>query len=127
MPAALTGKRLLVIDDDPDNLELLDFLLQEEGAIVTALRSPLTALDFITKNPIDALISDIGMPELGGHELIRRIRTLPQNHHIPALALTAFARPEDRTAALAAGFHAYITKPIDLTEFLTTLTQLLQP
>jgi CheY-like chemotaxis protein len=125
-PTALTGKHILVIDDDPDNLELLDFLLQEEGAIVTAIGSSLHALDFVTQNSIDALISDIGMPELGGHELLRRIRALPQYQSLPALALTAFARTEDRTAAIAAGFQAYITKPVDLTEFLAALTQLLE-
>lgn len=116
--------RIILVDDEPDNLDLLGFLLQENGAIVTAVTSPLEALKLIRDNPPDVIISDIGMPEMNGYELIRQVRALPQGDRIPALALTAFARHEDRLEALTAGFQAYIAKPIDPFELLSSLAKL---
>jgi hypothetical protein len=117
----------LLVDDDRDNLDLLRFLLQADGAIVTALTSPQAALDSIAQTPPDLIISDIGMPQMTGYELIRRIRALPQGSRIPALALTAFAQTQAQEEALQAGFQAYTTKPVDPIELLSTLAQLLQP
>jgi CheY-like chemotaxis protein len=71
------------------------------------------------------LISDVGMPGMDGYELIRQVRALPHCKGITALALTAFAQTEDQFRVLQAGYQAHITKPIDPTEFMTTLTQLL--
>ncbi len=124
---ALTGLQILLVDDDRDNLDLLRFLLQADGAIVTALTSPQAALDSIAQTPPDLIISDIGMPQMTGYELIRRIRALPQGSRIPALALTAFAQTQAQEEALQAGFQAYTTKPVDPIELLSTLAQLLQP
>ncbi|MGG6264469.1 PAS domain-containing hybrid sensor histidine kinase/response regulator [Leptolyngbya sp. AN03gr2] len=124
---ALAGLQILIVDDDRDNLDLLRFLLQADGAIVTALTSPQAALDRIAQTPSDLIISDVGMPQMSGYELIRRVRALPQGSRIPALALTAFARTEDQAEALQAGFQRYVTKPVDPIELLSTLLQLLQP
>jgi signal transduction histidine kinase/CheY-like chemotaxis protein len=122
---SLTGVRILIVDDDPDNLDLLSFLLQQEGATITAVTSPLKALELTAKQPLDLIISDIGMPELDGYELIQKVRALPQGQSIPALALTAFAYQEDQEKAIQAGFQAYITKPINPIKLLAVLTQLL--
>ncbi len=116
--------RTLLIDDDPDNLDLLRFLLQENGAIVTATISPPEALRLIQDNPPDVIISDISMPEMNGYQLMRQIRALPQGDRIPAIALAAFARHEDRQEALNAGFQAYIAKPVDPFELLSSLAKL---
>ncbi|MBW4441254.1 MAG: response regulator [Plectolyngbya sp. WJT66-NPBG17] len=123
---ALTRTRILLIDDDPDNLDLMRFLLDQDGAIVTAINSPLKAIELILTQQFDLIVSDIGMPELDGYELIQRVRTLPQARSIPALALTAFAYQEDQQKAIRAGFQAYITKPVTPIELLEVLSQLLK-
>lgn len=120
----LTGKRILLVDDNPDNLDLLRFLLQQDGATVTAVTSPLEALLIITENPPELIISDIGMPQMNGYEFIRQVRALPQGGQIPALALTAFARHEDQEEAIASGFQAYIAKPVDPLQLLSAVRQL---
>ncbi len=122
----LTGIHILLVDDEPDNLDLLCFLLEQDGAKVTAVTSSAQALEIITENLPDLIISDIEMPEMDGYELIRRIRTLPQGGQIPALALTGFARRSDQEQAIKAGFGAYIAKPVDPLQLLSTLTQLVQ-
>jgi CheY-like chemotaxis protein len=124
---ALKGLHILAVDDDPDNLDLLCFLLEEYGAIVTAQLSAIDALDFLAQKQPDLIISDIGMPQVDGFEFIRRARSLPQAREIPALALTAFAQIEDETQALASGFQGFITKPIDPLELLSKLMRLLKP
>jgi PAS domain S-box-containing protein len=123
-PSGMVGSRILLVDDDLDNLDLLRFLLQGDGAIVTAVTSPLQALELISTNPPDIIISDIGMPEINGYEFIRRVRALPQGKKIHALGLTAFAYSEDQEEALRAGFGAYISKPVNPLQLLATLTQL---
>ncbi|MGG6270467.1 PAS domain-containing protein [Leptolyngbya sp. AN03gr2] len=122
---ALTGVRVLIVDDDQDNVDLLQFLLQQDGARVTAFTSPLDALESVAQNPPDLIISDIGMPKMTGHELIRAVRALPQGKQIPALALTAFARTEDETEAIQAGFQTHIAKPVDPHQLLAIVVQLL--
>jgi PAS domain S-box-containing protein len=125
-PPLLKDVRILLVDDDPDNLDLLRFLLQMDGAAVTAMTSPLDALKLVSTQSLDLIISDIGMPEINGYEFIRRIRALPQGQQIPALALTAFARQEDQEEAIAAGFQAYIAKPVDPLQLLAALPKLLK-
>jgi PAS domain S-box-containing protein len=121
---ALTGIRILALDDDPDNLDLLGFLLEQEAAVVTAVSSPRSAIELITHQSFDLIISDIGMPELDGYQFIQQIRALPQGRSIPALALTAFVYREDQEKAIEAGFQAYISKPVNPIELLERVTQL---
>jgi PAS domain S-box-containing protein len=121
----LSGVHILIVDDDPDNLDILQFILQQEGATVTAMSSPFSAIEQIAAQSSDLIISDIGMPELDGYELIQQVRALPQGQQIPALALTAFAYQEDQRKAIEAGFQAYITKPINPIELSEVITQLL--
>ncbi len=124
-PKILSGVRLLVVDNDLDNLEILGFLLEQDGATVTAVNAASQALDLFSNQSFDLIISGIAMPELDGYELIQRLRALPQAQSVPALALTAFAYQEDQQQAIAAGFQAYITKPINPIELLEVLNQLL--
>src|SRR4029434_7615218 len=103
--AALEGIRVLYVDDDPDARELSEKILADRDADVTLATSADEALTVLRTQRPHVLISDIGLPEVDGYELIRRVRALPADEggRIPAAALTAFARPEDRRKALRAG------------------------
>ena len=117
--------RCLVVDDEPDNLDLIDFVLTQEGAIITAVTSSVEALTIVAENPPDILISDIGMPGMDGYELLRQVRALPSQQHKPvkAIALTAFAQQEDREKAMNAGFQAYLSKPINLIDLVAAIAE----
>ena len=111
----LQGLRVLIVDDDEDSRELLARLLSDQGASVRTAQSAEEALDALPDDVPDLLISDIGMPKMDGYALIRRIRGGPPGpvSSTPAIALTAYARPEDGERALLAGFQGHLTKPID--------------
>lgn len=111
----LSGIHILVVDDETDSREFITFVLEEDGAIVTAVASGTDALQAIAQSIPNIIVSDIGMPEMDGYMLIRQIRALglEQGGKIPAIALTAYAAELDRQQAIAAGFQRHITKPID--------------
>jgi PAS domain S-box-containing protein len=114
-PVTLHGISVLIVDDNDEARELLGIALQEYGAEVTAVPSGQRALEHLrgTKIP-DVLISDVAMPGSDGYDLIRHVRTMPGAvHNIPAIAVTAYANPDDRIRALVAGFHRHLPKPID--------------
>jgi len=113
--APLGRLRILVVDDDEDSLEVLREILESAGAQVVTAASARSALASFDGHPPDVLISDIGMPGEDGYALIRRVRALgpDQGGRIPAAALTAYTQAEDRAQALAAGFHVWLTKPIE--------------
>lgn len=127
-PAAteLAGLKLLVVDDEPDSRELLAFTLGLHGASVVTADSAAEAFDIIRNQKFDLLISDIGMPDEDGFALIKKIRKLPeaQNGKIPAIALTAYARLEDRVKALRSGFQMHIAKPIENAELISGIAAL---
>ncbi len=118
----LTGLRLLVVDDEPDTRELLRRVLTEAGASVVAAGSAEAALKILMDEAtrVDVLLSDIGMPGEDGYSFIRRVRQMPEGRgspgRLPSIALTAFARSEDRTRALVAGFQSHIAKPAEPSE-----------
>ena len=113
-PDRLAGIRVLVVDDRADECELLSAVLTATGANVDTAESAVTALERIRERPPNVLVTDIAMPEQDGYSLIRRVRELPGiGPDLPAVAVTAHARAEDRVRALAAGFQAYLSKPID--------------
>ncbi|MEH2091808.1 PAS domain S-box protein [Nostoc sp.] len=111
----LSGIHILVVDDETDSREFITFVLEEDGAIVTAVASGTDALQAIAQSIPNIIVSDIGMPEMDGYMLMRQIRALglEQGGKIPAIALTAYAAELDRQQAIAAGFQRHITKPID--------------
>ena len=118
----LSGLKVLFVDDEPDARELVRRLLVECGADVTIAHNATEALDLIGRIRPEVLISDIGMPEMDGYELLRRLRASSDpSARTPAIALTAFARSEDRTRALRAGYIHHISKPIEPSELLATV------
>ncbi len=114
-PPSLEGLRALVIDDEIDARTLLTAMLERCGAQVVAVSSAREGLDSIENWKPDVLIADIGMPVEDGYALIKKVRALPRERggQTPALALTAYARTEDRARALAAGYQVHLAKPVD--------------
>ena len=122
----LTGIRVLAIDDEADALMLLRVVLETAGADVSTLPSALKALVYIETQQPDVLIVDLGMPDMDGFELIAQVRasTNPQVRGVPAAALTAFARSEDRTKVLRCGFETHLAKPVDPAELVAAVAML---
>ena len=127
-PDRLDGLRVLAVDDEPDTREMLKVGLGQCGAKVTAVGSAREALEAIAEAVPDLLISDIGMPDEDGYELIRRVRALPAEAggKIPAIALTAYARVEDRMQALRSGYQMHVPKPVELAELVAVAASLVQ-
>jgi signal transduction histidine kinase/ActR/RegA family two-component response regulator len=123
----LAGIKVLVVDDEPDARDLIKSVLLDCRAEVWTAGSVVEALALLNEKVPDVLVSDIGMPELDGFELLRRVRAFEAQRggRIPAIALTAFARSEDRTRALRAGFLVHIAKPIEPSELVATIASIL--
>jgi signal transduction histidine kinase/CheY-like chemotaxis protein len=121
----LSGLNVLLVDDDTDTLELMATALSRRQANVTAVSSAGDAIQAIRDKRPDVLISDIAMPEEDGYGLIERIRALEdvESQTIPAVAITAYAKEEDRRRALSAGFHIYLAKPIELSELISVVAK----
>jgi signal transduction histidine kinase len=107
----IRGTRILLVEDDHDGREMVERLLRHHGGEVQAVDSAGRALQLLQDGRFDILISDIGMPQVDGYELLRRIRAA--GNEIAAVALTAFARPEDKIKALEAGYAAHLSKPVE--------------
>jgi PAS domain S-box-containing protein len=122
----LEGLQVLVVDDEADSRELLRAVLEQCGSKVTTADSAAEALAFFEADIPDLLISDIGMPGEDGYTLIRKVRSLPKEKggRIPAIALTAYARVEDRIRALNAGFQVHIPKPVEPVELAAVVASL---
>lgn len=120
----LSGLCVLIVDDDEDTLELLSAALKQRSASVTAVSSAAAALESIKVHRPDVLISDIAMPGEDGYELIRKVLALEVVPGIPAIAITAYAKEEDKARALAAGYQRYLSKPVELGEFIATVAEL---
>ncbi len=120
---ALRGLHVLVVDDEDDTREFLRMLLEGHGAKVTEARTAGSALSVLGSVKVDVLLSDIGMPGEDGYQLIAKVRALPpeQGGRVPAVALTAYARMEDRARALQAGFEGHVTKPVRAQELIAAL------
>ena len=125
-PALLKGVRVLVVDDEADSRMLVAVLLTGSQAEVRTAGSLAEALTILDDWRPDALISDIGMPGGDGYELIRAVRQreLATGHRLPAVALTAYARSEDRLRAIAAGFQMHVAKPVEPEELITVIASL---
>jgi signal transduction histidine kinase/CheY-like chemotaxis protein len=127
-PPSLEGLRVLVVDDEADTRRLLRTVLERCGTEVTTAASAAEALESFLETKPDILISDIGMPEEDGYELIGKLRAAEanrgDNRRTPAIALTAYARVEDRVRALNAGFQVHVPKPIEPVELLAVVASL---
>ena len=126
-PADLAGIKVLVVDDEPDARELLERVLTDCGALAFTAGSAEEALPLIETERPCVLVSDIGMPDVDGYEFLRRVRALgtERGGKLPAIALTAFARTEDRTRALLAGFLAHLAKPVEPSELIATIASVI--
>jgi PAS domain S-box-containing protein len=115
----LEGVRVLLVDDEADALDVVRRLLESRGATVATASSAKDALEILATSRPDVLVSDIGMPAMDGFEFMRRIREREvKGERIPAIALTAFARTEDRKRAILSGYQAHVAKPFDTTELI---------
>lgn len=123
----LSGQTVLVVDDDPDTRELLKRVIEECGAEVHTAPDAYAAMHFIERRMPDVLCSDIGMPGMDGYELVRwvRARASQRQGRVPAIAMTAFARPEDETRSLESGFDLHLSKPVEPGQVLAAIGELL--
>ncbi|HEY9231081.1 MAG TPA: ATP-binding protein, partial [Blastocatellia bacterium] len=124
---SLAGVRLLIVDDDEDTLAVLSLALRHCGAAVESAASAARAFEVLRQSPPDVLVCDIGMPDEDGFALIERVRQLSadQGGNVKAVALTAYARAEDRRRALACGFQHHLPKPIDPDELTALLARII--
>jgi len=123
----LDAIRLLVVEDEADTLEFLRRLLTTHGATVLTATTAPEALSLVRSEKLDLLISDIGLPEMDGYDLIQSVRREPSlGRDIPAIALTAYARSEDRTRALRAGYQAHIAKPVEPNELVAMIASFVE-
>ena len=119
----LEGLRILVVEDELDALDLLAIDLREHGANVTGVASASEALPLLRRRQFDLIISDIGMADTDGYNLIKQVREQEgeKGEHIPAIALTAYARAQDRIRALAAGYNTHVAKPVEIRELVSVV------
>jgi two-component system, chemotaxis family, sensor kinase Cph1 len=124
--ARLEGIEVLVIEDDDDSRELIVNILQQAHATTHAVGDAITALAMLSKRSVDAIVSDVGLPEMTGIDFMRALRARPSDHakRTPAIALTAYTRASDRVAVMEAGFQAHVPKPVDPTELVATVSNL---
>ncbi|MEA5542197.1 response regulator [Limnoraphis robusta Tam1] len=123
---SLQDVKIMVVEDQADARELIRLILEQQGAQVIEASSSKQALEIIKESIPDVLISDIGMPDEDGYSFLKKVRSLPQDQggNIPALALTAYTKEEDRQQAIAAGFQMHLGKPLDITELVQAVFQL---
>jgi PAS domain S-box-containing protein len=121
----LSDVKVLVVDDEPDARELIKRILSDCHARVSAVGSAAEAIDWLGVGRPDVLVSDLGMADIDGYELLARVRSLELGKwaKLPAIALTAFARQGDRAKALEAGFRAHIAKPVEPSELIATVAR----
>jgi CheY-like chemotaxis protein len=126
----LSGLRVLVVDDEADARDLISIILTQSGAEVKAVATAADALHELMEWRPDVLVSDIGLPGEDGYTLIRRVRAVEAKvgalRKVPAVALTAYARGQERLQALAAGYQAHISKPAKSTDLVLTIKNLTQ-
>lgn len=127
MPS-LAGLRILLVDDEPDAREVVAAILGAAGAEVASAASARAALEMVRELNPDVLVSDIGMPGEDGYELIRKVRALPPEGggRVPAIALTAFARTQDRLKVISAGYQMHVPKPVEPVELATVVASLIR-
>ena len=120
--------QVMVVDDNSDTCELLRIVLEQAGAAVVVAQNIESAVEVFRKCPSHAVIADIRIGNEDGYDLLKAIREYNANYHgfTPTVAVTGFASPEDQERAKAAGFNAYIAKPFDPTEVVSTVARVLR-
>jgi PAS domain S-box-containing protein len=123
----LENVSVLIVDDEPDGRALIARIIEGRGARAVCASNANEALELLSREHFDLLLSDIGMPDLDGYELMRRVRLLDSKRTgpIPAIAVTAYARPEDRQRSLLAGYHMHLSKPVEARELVAGIASLL--
>jgi PAS domain S-box-containing protein len=124
----LDGVSVLIVDDEPDGRALVARILEDRGAKAKCATSALEALEMLQQETFTILLSDIGMPDMDGYELMRRARQLDDSRQtpLPAIAVTAYARPEDRQRSLLAGYQMHLAKPIEARELIAGIASLIR-
>jgi CheY-like chemotaxis protein len=119
---------VLIVDDEADGRALIARILEGRGARPTCAADAAEALRYLSERRFDVLLSDIGMPDVDGYELMRRVRALDRSTigPLPAIAVTAYARAEDRQRSLLAGYHMHLSKPIEARELVAGIASLLR-
>ena len=126
MGKELYGLKILVVDDDVDSRELIEWVLKRVGAEVTSVGSAREALKALEREKPHVLVSDIAMPQEDGYALLKKIRALPPERggRIPAIALTAHSLVQDRLQSLRAGFQSHVPKPVVPEELVEVVTSI---
>ncbi|HMF57191.1 MAG TPA: response regulator [Pyrinomonadaceae bacterium] len=119
-----TNPRVLVVEDSPDTLALLRTLFEQKGGDVMAATSAQEALKMAAANRPGVIVSDIGMPEMDGYQLLAELRRLPGMEKVPAVAISGYAMEEDRERARRAGYDAHVAKPVDIEELFALIQEL---
>ncbi len=124
--ANLEGVRIIVVDDENDALDLIAMELTQHGASVKSFNNARAALAALEQNDFDVLIADIGMPDMDGYELMRQVRRSEagEQKRIPSVALTAYARVQDRMRAILSGYNTHVPKPVEANELITIVASL---
>ncbi|MET0384083.1 MAG: response regulator [Burkholderiaceae bacterium] len=117
----MNAPRVLIVDDNPINLELTTFILRSDGFVVNVSADARQAIESVARCRPDLILMDIQMPEVDGLELTRRLKADPSTTDIPVIALTAYAMKGDEKKMLAAGCNGYLSKPIDVVTFAATV------
>jgi PAS domain S-box-containing protein len=117
--------RIMIVEDEPDTLEMLATIFERRGYQVVMCDSAQQAVQMFEREKFDVLISDVGMPSMDGLQLIKTIRELSGDHHLPAIALTGYASQNDAAAAIAAGFDRHLSKPVEPGELAVAVERLL--
>lgn len=125
-PLPLNGLQILVVDSNPDSVYLLSVLFEEYGIETIAAKSALEALDLLKQVKPDLVISEIRLPQEDGYWLMRKLKALESTRQveIPAIALTTYAKEEDRDRALSIGFCKHLAKPFDIDELIAIVARL---
>jgi CheY-like chemotaxis protein len=124
---SLNGLDVLIVEDSEDTLTLLSAVFSREGANVTTATSAAEALDLAANKRPDVVISDIGMPDVDGYQLLEQLKVLPGMDDVPAIAISGYASDEDRERALDTGYRALVAKPIDVDELFALIHDLNVP
>lgn len=112
------GRKILLVEDHDDSRRMMQLLLQREGHFVRSVSTAGEALAQLRIEPFDLILSDIGLPDMSGHLLMKQVRN---KYHIPGIAMSGYTQYESGTASRDAGFFAHVTKPVDVMELMTII------